>query len=109
VALARNERRRVALISGILTESLSMKILTMAAAGAAALALAACTNPNPEETETAASMPDTSTAESPAPDAGDTGVAGPGAATPGMSGAPPEDGADLNQNLPPVDVPPVSN
>ncbi|MAK81062.1 hypothetical protein [Phenylobacterium sp.] len=84
-----------------------MKILTLMAASAAALTLAACTNPNPEDTETAATMPDTSTAESPAPDAGDTGVAGSSAMSddPAQSGA--GIGAETDQNLPPVDVPEV--
>jgi len=84
-----------------------MKILTLMAAGVAALALSACTNPNPEDTETAATMPDTSTAESPAPDAGDTGVAG----GPTMSGDAAQTGAEgqaeTDQNLPPVNVPEV--
>jgi hypothetical protein len=84
-----------------------MKMMTLMAASAAALALAACTNPNPEDTETAATMPDTSTAESPAPDAGDTGVAG----GPNVSGDPAQTGAgvgaETDQNLPPVDVPEV--
>lgn len=72
--------------------------LTILAAAACALALGACTNPNPEETETAGAMPDTSVAESPAPDAADTGVAGEGA-------IPAQDGAETASDLPPVDTP----
>ena len=86
-----------------------MRPLTLLATGAAALALAACTNPNPEETDTAATMPDTSTAQSPAPDAGETGVAGSNA----MSGEPAQSAAGIasegDQALPPVDVPEVAN
>lgn len=78
-----------------------MKMLTLAAAGVAALALVACTDTNPEETATAAAMPDTSTTESPAPSAGATGVAGPDAANSGS--------AETDENLPPVNLPAVSN
>jgi len=82
-----------------------MKTLTFLAAGVAALALGACTNPNPEETETAATMPDTSVNESPAPDAGDTGVAGEGAMMTDPSAPASEGAADTDQDLPPVNLP----
>lgn len=86
-----------------------MRILHLIATGAAALALGACTDPNPEETNTAAAMPDTSTAQSPAPDAGATGVPGADAmvSDPAQSAA--GVGAETDQNLPPVDVPLLSN
>ncbi|MDP3491042.1 MAG: hypothetical protein Q8R71_12980 [Phenylobacterium sp.] len=86
-----------------------MKIITLLAAGAAALAMTACTDTNPEQTDTAAAMPDTSAAESPAPDAGATGVAGEGAMRANPAVASPDGTAETDENLPPVDLPPVSN
>jgi hypothetical protein len=82
-----------------------MKTLTLLAAGVAALALGACTNPNPEETDTAATMPDTSVNASPAPDAGDTGVAGEGAMAADPAAPASEGAAETDQALPPVNLP----
>ncbi|MDP2212641.1 hypothetical protein [Phenylobacterium sp.] len=66
-----------------------MKTLPLVILGAAALVLGACTDTNPEQTATAAAMPDT--------------------ATPAPADAPPSQTAETEENLPPVDLPPVSN
>ncbi|MDP1618393.1 hypothetical protein [Phenylobacterium sp.] len=82
-----------------------MKTLTFFAAGVAALALAACTDTTPEETSTAAAMPDTSVDASPAPDAGETGLAGEGASPVAPAAPATEGAAETDENLPPVNLP----
>lgn len=86
-----------------------MKTLALLAISASAVALVACIDTSPEETDTAAAMPDTSSAQSPAPDSGDTGVAGADRAYPGQDREAAEGLADTEPSLPPVNLPRVPN
>lgn len=86
-----------------------MKTLALLAVSASALALVACIDTSPEQTETAAAMPDTSPAQSPAPDAGEAGARGTSAAYSGQDGEVRAVASGTEQSLPPLNLPRVSN
>ena len=86
-----------------------MKTLALLAISAGTVALVACIDTSPEQTDTAAAMPDTSSPQSPAPDSGDTGVAGTDRAYPGQDREAEEGVADTEQSLPPVNLPKIPN